>query len=98
MKKETKEKNYNECCDHCLQEIVDDAIHCWYVVNDKGIIGWIGCHEFFDGPESYRVHVAKTGGCRWPGDIDNLRWAGSTWEVKEEDDRRRRTARALTNR
>ncbi len=94
MKTKEEEKNYNHCCDHCLQEMVVGAQHCHQRVNFTGIVGWVGCHEFFDDTAAFVMHVAKTGGCHYPGDIDRLRWTGVSWEVKEEDDRRRRATQA----
>lgn len=91
--KTKEDKTFAGCCDHCLQQSVPGAIHCWNLVNYTGQIGWVGCHEFFDDREAYEIHVAKTGGCRWPGEprpIDRLKWNGVSWEVKEEDERRSR--------
>jgi hypothetical protein len=88
VKKE--EKNYSICCELCLMPVVEGALHCWELVNYGGAVGYVGCHEFFDSVDAYRLHVAKTGGCHAPENIDKLRWSGVSWEVKEEDDRRRR--------
>lgn len=80
-----KEKNYSECCDHCLQQILIGVVHCWRRVNYRGQVGYIGCHEQFASSEAYWAHLHH-GGCRNPVDIDTFRWNGVSWRLKEEGD------------
>jgi hypothetical protein len=75
-------KECNMGCDKTL------GVHCWRVVNYKGQIGFVGCHENFTDSTGYWMHLSR-GACRNPDNVDKLRWNGVSWEVKEEDQKRR---------
>lgn len=81
-------------CPGCFYERLADEnrfkTHCWrFVVTRDGLRGYRGCHENFLDRQAWATHVASTGGCRNPENVDNLKYDGVYWRLKEEDDKRK---------
>lgn len=74
-------------CGVCFNQ--DPGVHCFRWVNQRGLVGFSGCHEHFSTQEAWQKHIAPTGGCWAPENVAGLKWNGNTcWGVREKEDTR----------
>ena len=71
-------KNYELCCGYCLAYL-NRSPHC-----DDRPGTFRGCHETFSDTLLLAEHIhPQTGGCRWPGNIEDYYRKDNIWHKKE---------------